>query len=115
MMTGGVDGFRRLHDRQALFHVVDVEGRQRIVMLRRMIQNCLSVILATWCSPASVSDLGRFLFLGPGANALFARSPRRVSSVSTVESSSTRFPGEGRRFIRASAGFSPAFAGETAS
>ncbi len=34
----GVDGFRRLHDRQALFHVVDVEGRQRIVMLRRMIQ-----------------------------------------------------------------------------
>ncbi len=34
----GVDGLGRLHDRQALFHVVDVERRQAVVVLGRVVQ-----------------------------------------------------------------------------
>ncbi|MNT59809.1 hypothetical protein D3C72_1973480 [compost metagenome] len=35
---GCVDGFRRLHDGQALFHVVDIIGGQAVVVLRRVIE-----------------------------------------------------------------------------
>src|ERR1700689_3448013 len=35
---GGVEAGGRFHDRECLFHIVDVEGRHAVVVLRRVIE-----------------------------------------------------------------------------
>jgi hypothetical protein len=61
-----VDGFSRLHDRQALFHVVDIIGRQAVVVLGRVVEklsqrdarhgDLLRVSIFARCSPESPSS-----------------------------------------------------------
>ena len=38
MMTGRVDGGGGFHDRQRLLHVVDVERRHTVIVLRRVVE-----------------------------------------------------------------------------
>jgi len=38
MITGRVEGGGGFHDGERLFHVVDVEGRHAVVVLRRVVE-----------------------------------------------------------------------------